>query len=165
MCGREECWKDGSSHALGECSFFKTIGLQMTTNSLKKMHNLVVQLSISVLRCIVLKEWKPRNWKKMMKLELKYSDLISRCQQEHSYKEAAVDLVYTWIEKQNSLIPRDCIVKLCDMFHLLNSFRMFSNRLGHPQRGSMVLNFHCNMIAMHLTVSSLSFAELVFICQ
>ena len=137
MCGLDTCWNEGSTHN-GECSFFKEVGLDgMTIESLKKMSNMAVQLSISVLRCIALKERKPRKWKKMMELELKYGHIISR--QEHSYKEAAVDLIYHWIEKNSSNISRDCIVKLCDMFHLLNSFRMFSNALfGHPPCGAMV---------------------------
>jgi len=155
MCGKEKCWKEGSPHTEGECSWFKAIRHKMSTKRLKKMNILVVQLSISVLRCIALKQQEPLKWEKMMKMELKYSDLISRCQHGPQFREAAVELVCKWIEKSNNNIPRDCVVKLCDMFHLLNTFRKEPNTYGHSRISTVFNLFFIRHISVHLTCSSL----------
>lgn len=143
MCGKEECWAEGSPHAMGECAWFKSIGLKMSTEVFKELRSQDakdIQLLILLLRCILLKDREPRKWKKMMEMELKYGDLISRCQHDlpYKYKEAVADLVFNWTRETSSNISRDSIGKICDMFHLLNSFRINSNMFGHTSSGPIV---------------------------
>lgn len=113
---------------MGECCLLKAPGAKVTTEILKKLDEMAFQLSIAVLRCIALKDREPRKWEKMMETGLKSIDLLSHNDDQHNRKsierEAVVELVYNWMEGTNSEIPRDCIVKLCNMFYLLNSFRM-----------------------------------------
>jgi len=143
MCGKEECWKDGSPHAMGECCLLKASGAKVTTEILQKLDEMEFQLSIAVLRCIALKDREPRKWEKMMETGIKSIDLLSHNDNQHHLKsferEAVVELVYSWIEGTSSEIPRDCIVKLCNMFYLLNSYRIKWNcRLEESPRGSVV---------------------------
>ncbi len=118
MCGKSECWADGSPHALGECSTLKkTPGRNVDLSALKEIY----YETVLVLRFLTLKDREPEKWKKIV--ELKHCG-ISRCTKE---REASIR---STIEKLNldNLIPdsaeiREWIVNIC-IIYFINSFEL-----------------------------------------
>lgn len=68
MCGREECWQEGSHHALGECSAIKA-ARGRPWHVCEKGSCAAYQTSIMMLRCLPLKERDPDTWEKLTNLK------------------------------------------------------------------------------------------------
>ncbi len=112
-------------HTMGECSLFKEAETKLTLDKLKLLKLIVLQLTISVLRCIALRERDPLKWEKLMKMEVNFgAHSYWKQNPKHDHREAVVSLVNEWMEGAKTPITKDLIVKLCDVFYLLNAFAM-----------------------------------------
>ena len=69
MCGKKECWQEGSDHANGECSLLKGARERIPANFMNLWSPCHIYQSISIIRCLGLKERDPVKWKELMKLK------------------------------------------------------------------------------------------------
>ena len=147
MCGDEDCWKEGSPHAMGECSLFKEVGTKLTLDKLKLLKPIVLQLTISVLRCIALRERDPLKWEKLMKMEVNFgAHSYWKQNPKHDHREAVVSLVNEWMKGAKTPITKGLIVKLCDAFYLLNAFAMpHATSYGPSVSLNMLYSIHSNL--------------------
>jgi len=68
MCGKE-CWEEGSDHAKGECSLLKGSRDRIPANFMNRWTPTYVYRSISIIRCLALRERDPAKWEELMKLK------------------------------------------------------------------------------------------------
>ena len=108
MCGKQQCWVDGSLHALGECTLLKAAGHS------RWAPKDVVYRSVWILRCLSLKEKEPAKWEKLVKITKSLgSTLIG-----DDFKDV-VKFVNRWLP--DTAFPKELMKKICSLF-LLNSF-------------------------------------------
>jgi len=119
MCGKKECWEEGSQHALGECSLLKEAGNRVTGNHRLRADKGVYQ-SILVLRCISLRDRDPTKWEKLT--EVKYCGAPRVLQSIGSRdRTAVVELLNQWLPDR--AIPQELINKICGTF-AISSFKL-----------------------------------------
>ena len=114
MCGRKQCWAQGSQHALGECSLLKIAGTCVTENFANRITKEVYP-SIMYLRCLALKKRDPAKWSKLM--DLKYcgrDDQLIKLQESLNRTEI-IQLVKKWLPKDDT-ISIESVGKLCTAF-------------------------------------------------
>ncbi len=114
MCGKSECWEEGSHHALGECGPLQDAGSRVTDDYSSRVPNGVYQ-SILILRCLPLSARDPSSWSKMM--DLKYCDPI-KCLNGVDI-DVVVKLVKQWLPQ----VPLDLVIKVLGIF-FLNAFKL-----------------------------------------
>jgi len=69
MCGKKECWEEGSDHAKGECSLLKGARDRIPTNFMDLWSPSHIYQSISIIRCLPLRERDPVKWEELMKMK------------------------------------------------------------------------------------------------
>lgn len=115
MCGKEECWQEGSLHTQGECSFFKAFGVQMTTENMK--NRWVIWRSRFPFRYFAALPWtnvNHVNGRKWVGAQIRPSYLTPGIQLQGRCHRLGVHLDWK-IQQQNS--TRLCL-KLCVMFYI-----------------------------------------------
>jgi len=109
MCGRQDCYGDGSHHALGECSLLKKAGSRVTGNFAQEGIKEIYQ-TIMVLRCLSLRERDPAKFEKLMQLKYdKYS--LSLKTLESVVSATVVRLIREWIP--DAAVSSELIVAIC----------------------------------------------------
>jgi len=98
MCGKKECWKDGSDHAIGECLELKGARERLPPSYLNLWDPTHIYQSIFIIRCFALKDRDPVKWKELMDLKhcvpsLKLDAFKSIMQQEGN----VVSLINNWL--------------------------------------------------------------------
>jgi len=120
MCGKKECWQEGSAHALGECDLLKEA---RPANYLDLWEPANVYNSITVLRVLSLRERDPAKWKEIMNLKhgMSTSNLSAF---ESLTRLTVVPLVNQWFLKV--AVPEEWIINIMNAL-TLNSISLLDN--------------------------------------
>lgn len=136
MCGRDECWQEGSHHALGECSAIKAAHGR-PWHVCEKGSCAGYQTSIMVLRCLSLKERDSNSWDKLTNLKhCCPSEQMTYIQNLQHSADVVKFINQQWLP--NSKVSEALINKLCVAF--------FANDWKFPTRDS-----HNNYQGFHVS--------------
>jgi len=96
MCGKKECWEEGSDHANGECSLLKGARERIPANFLNVWKPHHVYHSISIIRCLALRERDPVKWEELMKMKnCLSSNKLSVC--KSTFRLNVVPIINQWL--------------------------------------------------------------------
>ncbi len=130
MCGRKECWDDGSQHELGECALLEGAG-----NRVIGKHALSaspeVYYCILVLRCLSFLKRDPAKWEKLMNMK----DFSSSGRKPSSNRASIIKIVNQWLPE--AAVPEDWIIKICNAIDFGYSFEL-SETVGMECEGLRV---------------------------
>ena len=129
MCGRKECFAEGSQQVQGECALLEEASHRIAAGNYAQSVPSEVYHVIMVLRCLSLLKRNPAKWEKLMKLK-EYGD--PNCD-----RSAIVKLVDQWLPEAG--VKEEWIVKICNAFDFGKSFEL-SDSLGNGCEGVKVNN-------------------------
>jgi len=129
MCGQKECWEEGSDHAKGECSLLKGARERIPANFMNLWNPSHIYQSISIIRCLALKQRDPVKWEELMKLKNGLSSFKLNMFKTLS-RSNVVPIINQWLLA--SPVPEEWIFKL----NIALTFNTFPLKL--PAGESMV---------------------------
>jgi len=114
MCGHNDCWAEGSQHAIGECSLLEGAGDRVPTSKYALTTSTDVYYGILVLRCLSLLERDPAKWDKLMNMKDNSSSKSDRA--------SIIKLVNQWLPE--AAIPEEYVIKICNAVDFGRSFEL-----------------------------------------
>jgi len=131
MCGNQECWKDGSLHALGECGYLK-VAKDLETDDYSDWIPDKVYRSIWILRCLSLKKKEPSKFDKLLKVM--EQSLSSSTKKMDDFKDVE-KLMNRWFPADAG-ISKELVYKICSFFSLF-SFELVTTSTRNGDKGLM----------------------------
>ena len=104
MCGKPECWAEGSPHALGECSLMgKIIEMKHVEDLFLDIWPAKLYPSMTAVRCALLHDREPEKWKKLVELRS-----IENCGQISTWTNELESFVKSTIVEILKELPTVC---------------------------------------------------------
>lgn len=119
MCGKPECWQEGSHHALGECLTMQRNNDTITFNDLARDQSFYL-MHVLIKRCYALAERQPEKWKKLRAFTFSGKFLWP--------KELETSVKPTVVKVANQLVPnnasnREWMIGIC-LFFFTSSYEL-----------------------------------------
>ena len=157
MCGRPQCWGEGSRHALGECGFLKAAGRKLTQTLALSVDKGLYE-SIVVLRCLGLRQRNVQQFGRLLELKFYFGPTTRVLKQlENEETTAAFVKLVNQIMKEKTL-PEEWIQQFWGVFKVV-SFRLpaiygYFDGLGVTHLNLFILSYEFILFFISLSLFS-----------